>query len=145
MSISRNDLLFIVLEIKHKMESQLTLITLTLVIATIFGVALSRFRISPIPAYLIAGLLGKSFGLDYGSDLFNFLSTLAINLVSFNVGISLDIRELKNILSKATIIAITEYIVGFTIISIISLIIGLPFYDTFILTIISVTTSTTIT
>lgn len=125
------------------MES-LTGLTELLLIATLLGLILRKLNVSPVIGYLIAGLLGAKLGINYNSQIFQFLTFLAVNLLSFEMGISVNLLELKKIFSKAIFIVLSEITIISAIVSIISLILKLNLLSTLFLIIIGFNTSSSI-
>ncbi|WP_196770240.1 cation:proton antiporter [Stygiolobus azoricus] len=121
-----------------------TILTLTLVIATFSGLVLRRLRISPVLAYLVSGLIGELLGLNYNNPEFQFISFLAVNLLSFEMGVSVNLVDLKKMFRRALFIVIIEFLFVYIVISIISLAIKLSLIQTFLLAIIGFNTSTSI-
>lgn len=120
------------------------MLTLTLVIATFAGLVLNRLRISPVLAYMVAGLIGEILGLNYNSPEFQFISFLAVNLLSFEMGVSVNLIDLKNLFRKSVFIVIVEFLVVFSIVSLVGVLIRLTLIQTLLLTVIGFNTSTSI-
>jgi Kef-type K+ transport systems, membrane components len=122
-----------------------TILTLTLVIATFSGLVLRRLRISPVPAYLVSGLIGELLGLNYNNPEFQFISFLAVNLLSFEMGVSVNLIDLKKMFRRALFIVIIEFLIVYIVISTVGLAIKLSLTQTLLLTVIGFNTSTSIT
>ncbi|MGC9105257.1 MAG: cation:proton antiporter, partial [Thermoprotei archaeon] len=86
----------------------LELFTLALVVATISGVALQYFRVSPVIAYILAGALLNFFGVDLNSQVFQFLATLAVQLLAFRIGLTFDASTVRQVFGRASIIVLVE-------------------------------------
>jgi len=125
-------------------QSTNTILTLTLVIATFSGLVLRRLRISPVLAYLVSGLIGELLGLNYNNPEFQFISFLAVNLLSFEMGVSVNLIDLKKMFRRALFIVIIEFLIVYIVISIIGLAIKLSLTQTLLLTVIGFNTSTSI-
>ncbi|QIW24827.1 cation:proton antiporter [Sulfolobus sp. S-194] len=124
--------------------SEFTSLAEVLVIASFLGLLLRRINVSPVIAYLFSGIIGVELGLNYSSSIFQFLTFLAINLLSFEMGVSVNLVDLKKIFRRALFIVLTEFLVVTTIVMLISLFIRLNFISTILLIVIGFNTSTSI-
>ena len=115
-----------------------------LVIASFLGLLLRRINISPVIAYLISGIIGVLLGVNYNDSAFQFLSFLAVNLLSFEMGVSVSLMDLKKMFGRITFIVLTEFTIVFTVVLIISLILKLNMLSTLLLAIIGFNTSSSI-
>ncbi|MDT7875515.1 MAG: cation:proton antiporter [Sulfolobaceae archaeon] len=121
-----------------------TILTLMLVFATITGLILRRFGISPVLAYLISGILGESLGLNYNNPEFQFISFLATNLLSFEMGMSVNLLDLKTIFKRASIIVLLEFSIVFMFANLLALFLRLSILEILLLTVVGFDTSTSI-
>ncbi|BFH72431.1 cation:proton antiporter [Sulfurisphaera javensis] len=126
------------------MTSELTSLAEILVIASFLGLLLRRINVSPVIAYLISGFIGVELGLNYSTSVFQFLTFLAVNLLSFEMGVSVNLVDLKKIFRRAVFIVLIEFIVTSLIVLLISLIVKLNFLSTILLIVIGFNTSSSI-
>lgn len=124
--------------------SELTTLAEVLLIASSFGLLLRRLNISPVIAYLITGLIGVQLGLNYNNSIFQFLTFLAVNLLSFEMGVSVNLVDLKKIFRRALFIVLIEFLATTTIVLLISLIVKLNIVSTILLIVIGFNTSSSI-
>uniref|UniRef100_A0A2U9IPI7 Cation:proton antiporter n=1 Tax=Acidianus sulfidivorans JP7 TaxID=619593 RepID=A0A2U9IPI7_9CREN len=86
-------------------------IGLILLLALGLAFILSKLKISPVVAYLLAGVIGASYlGIDFNSSYFSLITSLALNLLAFEIGAGFDISKTKELFTKAIIIAMIELI-----------------------------------
>jgi Kef-type K+ transport system membrane component KefB len=119
----------------------LELFTLALVMATLSGVALQYFRVSPVIAYILAGALLNFFGVDLNSQVFQFLATLAVQLLAFRIGLTFDASTVKQVFGRASIIVLVEVLLIGSTVSALSAIIGLNVAEAVLLFATAVNTS----
>jgi len=119
-------------------------LTLVLFIASILGLLLNRMKLSPVLAYLLAGFLGKYLGFSYPTDLFDFLTLLATGLVSFEIGASLDVKNLQSIARRVTLTVIIETSIVMATVFIISRLLDISLIQTVMIGIIGIDSSTSI-
>jgi Kef-type K+ transport systems, membrane components len=98
----------------------LTLFTLALVAATASGWLFRYLKFSPVIAYIIAGVVLNYFHLNLETTVFNFLSTLAVQLLAFRIGLSFDASTVKNVFGKAIVIVLVEVFLIASVISAVS-------------------------
>jgi Kef-type K+ transport systems, membrane components len=98
----------------------LTLFTLALVAATASGWLFRYLKLSPVIAYIIAGIVLNYFDLNLDTTVFNFLSTLAVQLLAFRIGLSFDASTVKNVFGKAIVIVLAEVFLIASVISAVS-------------------------
>jgi len=98
----------------------LTLFTLALVAATASGWLLRYLKFSPVIAYIIAGVVLKYFNVNLDATVFNFLSTLAVQLLVFRIGLSFDASTVKNVFGKTIVIVLVEVFLIASVISAVS-------------------------
>ncbi len=98
----------------------LTLFTLALVAATASGWLFRYLKFSPVIGYIIAGIVLNYFDLNLNTTVFNFLSTLAVQLLAFRIGLSFDASTVKNVFGKAIVIVLVEVFLIASVISAVS-------------------------
>ncbi len=98
----------------------LTLFTLALVAATASGWLFRYLKFSPVIAYIIAGVVLNYFNLNLDITVFNFLSTLAVQLLAFRIGLSFDASTVKNVFGKTIVIVLVEVFLIASVISAVS-------------------------
>ncbi len=93
-------------------------ITILISIATVFAIFLKLFKQPLLIGYILTGiLLGPAgFRIIKNSELIYTLSIFGISLLLFTIGIELDIKKLKNLGVRITLISIAE-VLGVTGIS----------------------------
>jgi Kef-type K+ transport system membrane component KefB len=101
-------------------------------------------KLSPVLAYLLAGFLGKYLGFSYPTDLFDFLTLLATGLVSFEIGASLDVKNLQSIARRVTLTVIIETSIVMATVFIISRLLDISLIQTVMIGIIGIDSSTSI-
>ncbi|BBG27991.1 cation:proton antiporter [Sulfuracidifex tepidarius] len=119
-------------------------LTLVLLIAGGLGLVLSRIKISPVVAYLLAGFLGKTLGFSYPPDLFNFLTLLATGLVSFEIGATLDVKNLRATGRRVTFTVLIESSIVLIAVFLTSKFLDISLIQTVMIGIIGVDSSTSI-
>lgn len=124
--------------------SELQSLAELLAIASFLGLLLRRVNVSPVIAYLVSGIIGVELGVNYNDSTFQFLSFLAVNLLSFEMGISVNLLDLKKILGKVILIVLTEFTIVTTVVLLISLLLKLNSLSTLLLAIIGFNTSSSI-
>jgi len=124
--------------------NELTSLAELLVIASFLGLLLRRINISPVIAYLVSGIIGVLLGVNYNDSAFQFITFLAVNLLSFEMGVSVNLLDLKKMFGKIIFIILTEFMIVFTIVLVISFILKLNILSTLLLTIIGFNTSSSI-
>jgi Kef-type K+ transport system membrane component KefB len=92
----------------------------------------------------VSGLIGELLGLNYNNPEFQFISFLAVNLLSFEMGVSVNLIDLKKMFRRALFIVIIEFLIVYIVISIVDLAIKLSLTQTLLLTVIGFNTSTSI-
>jgi Kef-type K+ transport system membrane component KefB len=70
--------------------------------------------------YIIAGIVLNYFDLNLNTTVFNFLSTLAVQLLAFRIGLSFDASTVKNVFGKAIVIVLVEVFLIASVISAVS-------------------------
>jgi len=125
------------------MQSLQTL-ALILVSASVLGLILNRFKISPVLAYLLAGLLGVYLNVNYEGEIFQFLDFLALNLISFEIGATLEISRLKTLFIRSSVIVFIETISAISIILTLGFLLRLNILESIFLGLIAADTSTSI-
>jgi len=98
----------------------LTLFTLALVAATASGWLFRYLKFSPVIGYIIAGIVLNYFDLNLDTTVFNFLSTLAVQLLAFRIGLSFDASTVKQVFGKAVVIVLVEVFLIASVISAVS-------------------------
>ncbi len=124
------------------MQSLQTL-ALILVSASMLGLVLNRFKISPVLAYLLAGLLGVYLGVNYEGEIFQFLNFLALNLISFEIGATLEVSRLKILFIRSSVIVFIETISAISILTL-GFLLRLNILESIFLGLIAADTSTSI-
>ncbi|MEM4406201.1 MAG: cation:proton antiporter, partial [Candidatus Methanomethylicaceae archaeon] len=117
-----------------------------LLLASISALVLRRFKIAPVAAYIIAGLVvGPMLGIvDPSSRSVEFLSEVGIALMSFQIGLSVRADFLKSHGPRMLLISVLElmFVVFFS--SVFGIVVGMPMAVTFVLVLIAVNSSTII-
>ncbi|MEM4216840.1 MAG: cation:proton antiporter [Candidatus Methanomethylicaceae archaeon] len=117
-----------------------------LLLASISALVLRRFKIAPVAAYIIAGLVvGPMLGIvDPSSRYVEFLSEVGIALMSFQIGLSVRADFLKSHGPRMLLISVLElmFVVFFS--SVFGIVVGMPMAVTFVLVLIAVNSSTII-
>ncbi|MEM3621544.1 MAG: cation:proton antiporter [Candidatus Methanomethyliaceae archaeon] len=117
-----------------------------LLLASISALVLRRFKIAPVAAYIIAGLVvGPMLGIvDPNSRYVEFLSEVGIALMSFQIGLSVRADFLKSHGPRMLLISVLElmFVVFFS--SVFGIVVGMPMAVTFVLVLIAVNSSTII-
>lgn len=117
-----------------------------LLLASISALVLRRFKIAPVAAYIIAGLVvGPMLGIvDPSSRSVEFLSEIGIALMSFQIGLSVRADFLKSHGPRMLLISLLElmFVVFFS--SVFGIVVGMPMAVTFVLVLIAVNSSTII-
>ncbi|ARM76684.1 cation:proton antiporter [Acidianus manzaensis] len=82
---------------------------LILLLALGLAFILSKLKISPIIAYLLAGVIGTSYlGINFNSPYFSLITSLALNLIAFEIGSGFDISKARELFTRALTIALVE-------------------------------------
>lgn len=117
-----------------------------LLLASISALVLRKFKIAPVAAYIIAGLVvGPMLGIvDPSSRSVEFLSEIGIALMSFQIGLSVRADFLKSHGPRMLLISVLElmFVVFFS--SVFGIVVGMPMAVTFVLVLIAVNSSTII-
>ncbi len=115
-------------------------------LASISALILRRFRIAPVAAYIIAGLVvGPMLGIvNPDSRSVEFLSEIGIALMSFQIGLSVRSEFLMSHGPRMLLILALELMFVVFISSAIGVVVGMPMVFTFVIILIAVNSSTMI-
>ncbi|WP_338598767.1 cation:proton antiporter [Sulfolobus tengchongensis] len=87
------------------------ILSLLLLLTLLISFILTRFKISPVIAYLLGGLIAYTyFNFDFNSSYFSILNFLALNLLAFEIGTSFDISRAKELFRRALGVALVELV-----------------------------------
>jgi CPA2 family monovalent cation:H+ antiporter-2 len=115
-------------------------------LASISALILRRFRIAPVAAYIIAGLVvGPVLGIvNPESRSVEFLSEIGIALMSFEIGLSVRSEFLRSHGPRMLLISALELMLVVFLSSAFGVVVGMPMAFTFVIILIAVNSSTMI-
>jgi len=125
---------------------ELTSFAAILLLASISAIVLRRFRIAPVAAYIIAGLIvGPMLGIvDPNSRYVEFLSEIGIALMSFQIGLSVRTEFFRSQGPKMLLISLLELMFVTFLSSAFGVIAGMSMVVSFTIILIAVNSSTII-
>ncbi|MGQ9759293.1 MAG: cation:proton antiporter domain-containing protein, partial [Candidatus Methanomethylicaceae archaeon] len=117
-----------------------------LLLASISALILRRFKVAPVAAYILAGLMvGPVLGIvDPSSRPVEFLSEIGIALISFQIGLSVKSDLIRHHGPRILFVSFLELIIAVFLTSVFGIVAGLPMGVTFVLIMIAVNSSTII-
>jgi CPA2 family monovalent cation:H+ antiporter-2 len=91
--------------------STIIAMALMLAAAAVVSIVLRHIGVSPIPAYLVTGVLigPGAFGLVSQPESVEFLSNLALVLLMFGIGLQLEIADIKGNVAQLVIIGVLSW------------------------------------
>jgi Kef-type K+ transport system membrane component KefB len=70
---------------------------------------LTRLKLSPIIAYLIGGILASTYlSVNFNSPEFSLITSLALNLLAFEIGTGFDLTKARELFTRAIFVALVE-------------------------------------
>jgi Kef-type K+ transport system membrane component KefB len=124
---------------------EISSIALTLTLSAITGYLLKRINMLSLPGYILSGLLGYYFfSFNISDPIVSFMSSIAVPIISFEIGLSIDFNVLRKLLTRSIIVIALESMIVFYVIFIVSLLINMSFYERIIISLIGLNSSTAI-
>jgi Kef-type K+ transport systems, membrane components len=124
---------------------EISSIALTLTLSAITGYLLKRINMLSLPGYILSGLLGYYFfSFNISNPIVSFMSSIAVPIISFEIGLSIDFNVLRKLLTRSIIVIALESMIVFYVIFIVSLLINMSFYERIIISLIGLNSSTAI-
>ncbi|MFP3163865.1 MAG: cation:proton antiporter [Acidianus hospitalis] len=82
---------------------------LSLLLSLVLAFILTRLKLSPIIAYLIGGILASTYlGVNFNSPEFSLITSLALNLLAFEIGTGFDLTKARELFTRAIFVALAE-------------------------------------
>ncbi len=70
---------------------------------------LTRLKLSPIIAYLLGGVIATTYlGVNFNSPDFSLITSLALNLLAFEIGTGFDLSKARELFTRAIFVALAE-------------------------------------
>ncbi|AEA46715.1 cation:proton antiporter [Archaeoglobus veneficus] len=110
-------------------------IPVALLICALLALAVRRFSLPPIPAYIVAGLaLGKAgLGIFEPDEVTKSLSELGIVFLLFYVGLELNPRKIAEKGSEIAVSGLVDFAVNFSFGFLVALLFGFSFVESFVI------------
>ncbi|WP_373469192.1 cation:proton antiporter [Acidianus infernus] len=89
---------------------------ISLLLSLVLAFILTKLKLSPIIAYLIGGIIASTYlGVNFNSPDFSFITSLALNLLAFEIGAGFDLTKARELFTRAIFVAIAELTLILTI------------------------------